>query len=205
MRFLLFNMVVLGALGYLFVADEKSIQETTEQAQEAIMSVRELANAAMDKVMERDGTKPAPAKPAPAKPAPAKPATPAAPEAVAEKPAPAADAPAPKPEPKPARTRVAAKAPAIEEVEVAERVARPVPGQKPLADMARAEPAPKVLASANVPPRPAPSAAVPAKPEPQGKVAIAEGESLMSSGERLRELHSLAQEMEMMFVHRVGK
>ncbi len=153
MKFLLFNIVVVAALGYLAFADTEDIEAATARAGNAVMSVREMAQAAMAKVVDRD---------------------PDLEPAIVEEP------PAEAPDREPAgETDVAALAPLEEEwVETPE--IKPIPGQG----------GGEVVVEESH--RPAP------------KVALADGEMLMSPKERRRELDSLAREMEMLSVDKAG-
>ena len=49
MRFLLFNVVVLGALFYLFTADRTDIQAATDNAHAVVSRAGNLANQAVDR------------------------------------------------------------------------------------------------------------------------------------------------------------
>ena len=153
MRFLLFNIAVIGALAYLFVIERDPplptaalpLQEELEEIEAAVVEAVE--------------------------------------------PAPPIDVPAPVPAP------VVAAEPAAPTAD--ELIAELPPVSDPAVEQRRRE----VLEGPETPLAAAPTAPEPTAPE----VVLAEGESLMSPGERVKQLHALAEEMELLFVHSLAE
>jgi len=196
MKFIAFNLVVGAALVYLFSADSGELHDLADRTHATVGQVKSYARDLVGKE-----TPPAPPpvaaiapEPAPEPKAIAKPVP--KPEPKVAKAAPPPPPPKPKPAPKlaempklPAATEVAQrptpKKAALDVTKMAEkRLDSEVP---PAVAKRRAE----VLAGVGGASKPA--------PRRQAPVALAEGESLMSPAERRRKLHTLAEEMELMY------
>ncbi|MEM7224230.1 MAG: hypothetical protein AAF495_14705 [Pseudomonadota bacterium] len=162
MRFLLFNVVVIGALVYLFAIERDGPSMTVSQFQEELQEIETLAAEALEPVVQA------------APPAPTPEADPVEVEPVAAQ---------PEPEPDPEDWLV--ELPPVDNPAVAQRRREVLDGLDGPADAA-----PVVAA--------APVAA-------ETEVVLAEGESLMSPSERVKQLHVLAEEMELLFVQSLSE
>lgn len=197
MKFLVFNVVVLAALGYLFLADRDALPP-------------DLA-AFKDRVGDKVAALTAPEAPKPV----VAPAPVVAPEPVAAKPAPKPTATPPAP-PKPvaeARPQAPAAGPPMPAVPAPKVVAETV------------APAPRRLDPSQVSAKTAPSplppevaqrraevmagldsdAPQPAAPAAAKGLALAEGDALMTPEQRRRELLSLAEDMELLYARSVSR
>ncbi len=191
MKFLLFNALVIGALFYLFNADRSDIASVADQAHAVVASAENVAGKAVDQVdgfMHREAEVEAEAETpeyanAPPPPPVSEPVAPVEKEVVVEE----------KATPKP---------PAIPEVEESGNLdakrsriaAQELPLQlvperaRPTVDYAKAE---KTVSTP--------------RETSDGEITIAEGETLMTPRERRNELFALAENMEMMFLEKLGK
>ena len=205
MRFLLFNLVVVGALGYLFIANGNDIQKVADTAHTTVAQVAQIATTVVDTVNEviedpqaQVVSKPIPpveAAPAkPAKPIPPVEATPATPNEPVEEPSDDGANSAKKAEESTPPALVASNE--LPTTEVSERPVHKVPDpgaaqvRVPVTDPAVARRRAEVLGEAT------PARGGTAKPA----ITVAEGEQLMSPAERRRALFALAQKMELMFL-----
>ena len=222
MRFLLFNLVVVGALFYLFTADRNDINAVAGKAHATVAQVEEITATAVDTVSsivaaEQDRPAQVVSKPIPPVEAPA-----AKPPAPVEEPAPAQDPEdtvveeavdddgnsGKKEEESTSPTLVASHELPVVEVPVRLVHTAPHPGSAearvPVTDPAVARRRAEVLGEL------APTnggSAEPGAPTTQSKpakpaITVAEGEQLMSPRERRRELFALAQEMELLFLQK---
>jgi hypothetical protein len=185
MRFLLFNLVVAGALFYLFTADKTGVQSAAGAAHSVIDKIEDLATKTVAKVNifnedDKNG----------------------ATQAVGD--GPRGDEAWRKIEKTLARIKESAEAPAPPEgprLLVAEDK-----GQEKTDDDEKKNP-PTDVADSDLPLRLIPDRPVQVVPRPDGgaarrEIAIAEGETLMTPLERRRELQALAQKMEFMFLRK---
>ncbi len=203
MRFLLFNLVVVGSLVYLFTQDKDGVYETVDRAYEGVGQVKEAASAAVERAgdfieRERAGS----SRSADAEELAEKAGPDSAPEFgwkdiasperfdeakndsdgdrnAGEKDASIAEPPAMEPS----------------EIRVAERPVNTVPAPESV----DVSPPGRDLKTAER------SSKVPERREPTRKFAIAEGETMMTPKQRQRDLFTLAEEMELMFVRKVGE
>ncbi len=187
MRFLIFNAAVVAALVYLLSADRSEFRAAADRLYDNRLydMADRVEDAARDGI-ERVGS--AARDSAPAEAATETAATETAPtEAAAETvpPAPAPDAAAPSGAPSggTAQAALVRNLPPVDDPAVAKRRAEVLDG---------------IAALDSTPLPPAPEIAVP-------EVTLAEGEALMSPEERLRELYSLAEEMELLFVTKLTR
>ncbi len=218
MRFLLFNLVVAGALFYLFTADREDIHSVAGTAHATVNQVEDLAYTAVDTVNDfiggNTGIQP---------PAVSELAAPEVIEPVAEK-AVVADVP-PIEAPEPAAVADTAVEDKKDDAgDTDEEIAKPVmvaSSDLPVEEVAQRpvhpvpDPAKAIAAAAATDPAVAKRRAEvlggveSAAPAPatagKGEIAIAEGETLMSPRQRRKELYNLAQEMELMFLNKAAE
>ncbi len=207
MRFLLFNLVVAGALFYLFTADRDDIRGVASSAHATLDQMEELTYTAVDTVNgfmeEKAGIQtpefapiaaPTEIQPAPlATPQPAGLENPPLPLTAETGDDGASEENGPAYEKTTKPVMVAATDLPAQEVPVLPVHAVPDP---PLADPAVARRRAEVLGEAAAVETPATG-----KPE----IAIAEGETLMSPRQRRKELYNLAQEMELLFLRKTAE
>jgi hypothetical protein len=229
MKFLVFNLIVVGALGYLFTADRGDIRSVADTAHAAVERVESLAVDTVDKVngfVGKETARPAPepvdvavldepaAEPVEEATRPRQ-LTPRA--ETAEPPVVVENEPSPKPDTAKPNTDATEKpvrrAPvALANNDVPARWIPPRPVHAPPAggsgtgtalapidDPAVAKRRAEILSPETAPAQAAKPASTPEK------IAIAEGEKLMSPSERRRELYALAQEMELLFLRNAGQ
>lgn len=211
MRFLLFNIVVFGALFYLFTADKTDIRAATDNAHAVVSRAETLANQTVDRVNTLIGkaepevhafaSEP---KQAEATPQAVVPVVPAIPEkAVAQEPTPAIQAPPPAPETKDSErpinspTRLVANE--IPAHWVPERAAPTVDPAVTKKLLAASDPGAPQAAESHA--RMPTNAVAGGKPE----IAIAKGETLMSPRERRKELAALAEDMELLSLKKLNR
>jgi len=233
MRFLLFNLVVLGALFYLFTADRADIQAATHNARAVVDRAGDMAAQAVDRIdtlvgKEQTAVKAAPAAKRP-EASPAAPEAPVAPIPAAKAESKAAVQAAREPETTPAPAPRASNRPIVQD----ERVPAP-PAAPESKEMRTPATSPKRIAGEELPQQwvadrqvhavdPAVSQKliaagnttaatqrtetnpVPAAPGATPEIAIAKGETLMTPRERRKELFSLAEDMELYSLKRLGK
>ncbi len=194
MKFLLFNAAVIAALVYLFGVDRSDLNEASDHLQTSADRLEEVARDKVDAALDGMGTTLAP-EDAPAPAGAEDPATLTKPvEAVLED----TDVQAMDP----------ATAPAVDPGSKPDAVASTSPNQETSntggIDRASPEPLPTVQDPAVAKRRAevlgGVATAVEAPP-----VALAEGEQLMSPEQRVRELHALAEEMELLFVDKMAR
>ena len=181
MKFLLFNAVVVAALAYLFTMERGDFRDAADSLHRTVEQVRDSAEDIADKAKRA-----APAVPSPLSEAETE-VEEEAPPLPEPRPEVAAAAPAPEPAPEPTKAPaplLAGDLPPVADPAVAQRRAEVLDG------LLAADPAPlpDVLPDA-LPP----------------ELALAEGEVLMSPQERVRELNLLAEEMELLFVSKMGQ
>ena len=228
MRFLLFNLVVAGALFYLFTADREDIRSVAGTAHATVNQVEDLAYTAVDTVNDfidgNTGIQP---------PTVSELAAPDVIEPVVEKAVIADVPPVEAPEPAAvADTTVEAPEPAavadtaVEDKkddagDIDEKIAKPVmvaSSDLPVEEVAQRpvhpvpDPAKAIAAAQVADPAVAKRRAEvlggidSAAPAPatagKGEIAIAEGETLMSPRQRGKELYNLAEDMELMFLNK---
>ena len=207
MRFLLFNLVVAGALFYLFTADRDDIRNVASTAHATVDQMEELTYTAVDTVnglVEEKADFKAPVfEPVlpPEHVAAARPAeveTPPQPVVAETKDDGASEESGTADEEITKPVMVAAAELPIQEVAVLP--VHPVPD--PAAALARAAVIDPAVARrrAEVLGEGAAAVETPAAGKPE--IAIAEGESLMSPRQRRKELYNLAQEMELLFLRK---
>lgn len=231
MRFLLFNVVVLGALFYLFTADKTDIRAATDNAHAVVSRAGTLADQAVDRIdslmgkagpeVQAFASEPKMPEALPQVVAPV--ATPAAP------PRPMASAPAVQPvqpaapektvaQDQPSAVPAPPAAPEIKEsgqpVNAPTRlVAGEIPEHwVPERSVAKVDPAvTERLLAKSAPTAAGPAATAepetPAKAVAGGKpeIAIAKGETLMSPRERRKELAALAEDMELLSLKKLTR
>ena len=197
MKFLLFNAAVIAALVYLFGMDQSDLDAATDHLQTSADRLEEATQDTVDAAL--DGLRAAPAP----RDAPARGGAedPVAPVKAAEAPgiAPEANerqavdpATAPKTDPTPETDAVASTL-AKGGSEAAEGNDLPSPDLLPaVRDPAVAKRRAEVLGGV-------------ASADGAPSVALAEGEQLMSPEQRVRELHVLAEEMELLFVDKMAR
>ena len=184
MRFILFNIAVGAALIYLFNGGELPLNQLKSGLQQTKAQIAQLGE-----------PKPTP-KPAAAQQL-AKEGKGHGRDVIRDpKPKPQAPAPAPTPKPKP-KTKSKESAPTVPQLEKPASIAN--------------HPTPKLVPGANasikVPPVPPAVAKRRAQVLAKGKpvpVALKAGTSMMLASERRRELDALAEEMEMLYIEKVG-
>jgi hypothetical protein len=178
MRFLFFNVAVIAALVYLIGADRDDMQNAADRIYDTVADVKETAR---EYVAGLDDSPPADAKP---------PARDEGPEAAAAEPrlpiqrARTEASPAPEPGP-PERIANSESLPPVSDPAVARRRAEVLEGIVELDA--------------------APAVDPPPAPVTPSKVALAQGEVLMSHDARRRELYALAEEMELLFVTKAAR
>ena len=264
MRFLVFNIVVFGALFYLFTADRGDIHAVADRAHAAVDRIEDAAARTVDKVngiidrktrnlprLREEPRQPfeggrfepvtssvdggeearevgktvAEATPPPAAVPPSDPPSAEQPESQVESVQPS-ETPSPRKEPKPSSTPVSAptQLAAADSAKVASSDAgsRPRPDRVQLdgqeiparwiPPVAVNKPTYEVTEPAAPNPTnpsakaPAESADVPAAPANRApEIAIADGSELMSPQERRLELFSLAEDMELLFLEKLGE
>ncbi len=177
MRFLVFNAAVVAALIYLLSADRSEFRAAADRLYDNRLydMADRVEDAARDGI-ERVGS-------AARDSAPAEAATETATETVPPAPAPDAAAPSGAPSDGTAQAALVRDLPPVDDPAVAKRRAEVLDG---------------IAALDSTPLPPAPEIAVP-------EVTLAEGETLMSPEERLRELYTLAEEMELLFVTKLTR
>ena len=209
MRFLLFNLVVAGALFYLFTADRSDIHGVASTAHATVDQVEELTYTAVDTVngfIEEKADFKAPVfDPLPprmeirpeivAAPAPALVETPPSPVVAETKDDGAAEESGTTDEATTEPVMVAAVDLPARDVAVLNVYPVPDPAEA-LARAAVTDPAVARRRAEVLGETAAVETPVPGKPE----IAIAEGETLMSPKQRRKELYNLAQEMELLFL-----
>lgn len=180
MRFLIFNAAVVAALIYLLSADRSEFRAAADQIYDNRLydMVERVEDAARDGI-ERVGS-------AVRDSAPAEAPT----ETAATSEAVISEAATSEADPEPQRPRrLAAEAALVRDLP---------PVDDPAVAKRRAEVLDGIAALDSTPLPPAPEIAVP-------EVALAEGETLMGPEERLRELYTLAEEMELLFVTKLTR
>ncbi len=205
MRFLLFNAAVVAALIYLLSADRSEFRAAADRLYDTVGRVEDAArdgiervgSAARDSAPSEAATETAASQDEPREekgrtrqsepdPNPERPrrlAAETAPEPVPPAPAPGAAAPSGAPSGGTGEAALVRDLPPVDDPAVAKRRAEVLDG----------------IAALD-------SAPVPAAPEVAAlEVALAEGETLMSPEERLRELYTLAEEMELLFVTKLTR
>ncbi len=195
MKFLLFNAAVIAALVYLFGMDRGELDAVSDQLEQSAEGLDRAKDDAVDKALDLLGREPAPADPparddAEAEAASAKELEPREASAEVTDRKDVDQAPALPAEPAP-KTADAASTDAERESATGEAGGGVAASALPaLTDPAVARRRAEVLDGLAVADR-APS------------MALAEGERLMSPEQRVRELHALAEEMELLFVNKM--
>lgn len=187
MKFLLFNAAVIAALVYLFGMDRGELDVVSDHLEQSAEGLDRAKDDAVDKALDLLGREPAPSDP-PARGDAEAAATSAKEVEPDEAPAEVTDRRDGDQAPK---TEVAASAAAERESAPGEAEGRVAASALPaVTDPAVAKRRAEVLDGIAVADR-APS------------MALAEGERLMSPEQRVRELHALAEEMELLFVNKM--
>ncbi len=192
MKFLLFNAAVIAALVYLFGVDRSDLDAASDHLQTSADRLEEVAQDKVDAVLDELRKTPAPTD----SPVPTSTEAPVAP-------AMAAEPPAGIPEDTDRRPAGPVGAPEVDGATKPDAVASAPPNhgspdtEGP--ELPAAEPLPAVRDPA-VAKRRAEVLGGVASADGRASVALAEGEQLMSPEQRVRELHALAEEMELLFV-----
>lgn len=197
MKFLLFNLVVIGALFYIFAADESDKHRAAAFLSDTKAKVGTFVENQLSEGNAAD-VQEAAAKPAPFKPVLAKPVTP-----------PPAIAPKPKPAPVDQSVQAMAKATtndlptvtpapigAVEKATLAPKFGTPKQAspspRSPVDDAATARRA-EILTG------------IDAKGRKAGEPVLADGTTLMPTSERQRALRNIAEDMELFYAQTVGQ
>ncbi len=197
MKFLLFNAAVIAALVYLFGVDRSDLDAASDHLQTSADRLGEVARDKVDAALdELDKT---PARPdSPVRTSTEAPAAPAK----------AAEAPEAVSEDTDQRSLGPAVAPEVDAAAKPEAVASAPPNHASPdtegPEGSAAEPLPAVRDPA-VAKRRAEVLGGVASADGRASVALAEGEQLMSPEQRVRELHALAEEMELLFVDKMAR
>ncbi len=197
MKFLLFNAAVIAALVYLFGVDRSDLDAASDHLQTSADRLGEVARDKVDAALDELGKTPAP----PDLPVRTRTEALAAPAKVAE-------APEAIPEDTDQRSAGPAGVSEIDAATKAEAVASAPPTlgspdtEGP--ELPAAQPLPAVRDPA-VAKRRAEVLGGVASADGGASVALAEGEQLMSPEQRVRELHALAEEMELLFVDKMAR
>jgi hypothetical protein len=182
MRFILFNITVGIALIYLFKGGElpmPDLQAGLNQAKAHIGEITKTIDVAAGKSHGRDVIRQP--KPTP-KPQPK-------------------HQPKPQPKPKPKKAKTAPNLPPLDKpIQVA---ARPEPKNAPNTATSVIPPVPPALPAIEARRAEVMAEGQPAQTAPR-RVALKDGTSLMTLAERRRELNALAEEMEMLYIDKVG-
>ncbi len=197
MKFLLFNAAVIAALVYLFGVDRSDLDAASDHLQTSADRLGEVARDKVDAALdELDKT-------------PARPDSPVQTSAEASAaPAKAAEVPAAISEDTDRRSAGPAGAPEVDAATKTEAVASTPPNlgspDTEVPELPAAEPLPAVRDPA-VAKRRAEVLGGVASADGGAPVTLAEGEQLMSPEQRVRELHALAEEMELLFVDKMAR
>lgn len=179
MKFLLFNLAVAAALGYLFFADRTQLQDTAGRMHDAAQDLRTFAKQAYDKApqLTRQST-------------PSIETAARTPKTVVES--------GPKPVPQIAQPAAPAAQPGIER----DDPPRPPPvkaetREAAATDPVRLTPDPETVARRRE--------VLEGRPPQDARPTLKAGERLMSPGERRKELMTLAEEMELFYARSVSR
>ena len=197
MKFLLFNAAVIAALVYLFGADRSDLDAAGDRLQTSADRLEGVARNKVDAAL--DELRKTPAQPnSPVRTSTEAPAAPAK----------AAEAPEAIPEDTDRRSAGPAGAPKVDVATKPDAVDSAPPNHRSQdtegPELPAAEPLPTVRDPAVAKRRAEVLGGVATAAEAPS-VALAEGEQLMSPEQRVRELHALAEEMELLFVDKMAR